>query len=385
MVTVVKLDLQNYPPFLGKDKTMPRHKFTATFQFIALMGLIVWTTQATAKVKLPPVLSSHMVLQREMPVPIWGTAAPGEKITVSFRDQEKSTTADPQGKWLVKLDPLKAGGPDPLKIAGTDTTTLEDVLVGEVWVGSGQSNMDMGVNSYTKGDEVLEKMAAETYPRLRLIRAGNPGWLEATPKNIGGTSAMLFSFGLPLHKELDVPVGLMVGAVGGTPSGYWLSEEAFQNDVACKEVIAKFAKTYSLEQAQKSYEQALAKWEKDVAAAKQKGEKRLPGKPRSPLPAGRVRPAHRQSVREPHPPVHALRHPRRALGSRGERHGDLRRRSVHADGRPDPRLAQGVGTGRLPLHLHPEAQRRRVRLGPGRSGHLQGGKVCSTAGQSSSD
>ncbi len=265
---------------------MPRHKSTTTLQFIALMSLIVWTTQATAKVKLPPVLSSHMVLQREMLVPIWGTAAPGEKITVSFRDQEKSTTADRQGKWLVKLDPLKAGGPDSLKIAGADTINLEDVLVGEVWVGSGQSNMDMSVNSYTKGDEVLEKMAAQTYPRLRLIRAGNPGWLEATPNNISGTSAMLFSFGLPLHKELDVPVGLIVGAVGGTPSGYWLSEEAFQSDVACKEVIAKFAKTYSLDQAQKSYEQALAKWEKDVAAAKQKGEKRLPGKPRPPLPAG---------------------------------------------------------------------------------------------------
>jgi sialate O-acetylesterase len=241
---------------------------------------------ARADVKLPAVISSHMVLQREMPVPIWGTAAPGEKVTVKFRDQEKPAIADPQGKWLVKLDPLKAGGPDVLTIAGAKTLTLDDVLVGEVWVGSGQSNMDMGVGSYTKGDAVLEKMAAGTYPRLRLIRAGNPGWLEATPKNIAGTSAMLFSFGLPLHKELDVPVGLLVGAVGGTPSGYWLSEDAFQSDAACKEVIAKFAKTYSLEQAKKSYEQVLAKWEKDVEAAKQKGEKRLPGKPRPPLAAG---------------------------------------------------------------------------------------------------
>ena len=243
-------------------------------------------TVAVAKVKLPAVISSHMVLQRDMLVPIWGTAAPGEKVTVKFRGQEKSITADPQGKWLVKLDPLQAGGPDVLTVAGANTLTLDDVLVGEVWVGSGQSNMDMCVYSYTQGDEVLEKMAAGTYPRLRLIRDRNPGWLEATPKNIRDTSAMLFSFGLPLHKELDVPVGLIVGAVGGTPSGYWLSEEAFRSDAACQEVIAKFAKTYSLEQAMKGYEQALAKWEKDVEAAKQKGEKRLPGKPRPPLPAG---------------------------------------------------------------------------------------------------
>ena len=268
---------------------MPRPRFFLALLLIALTSLVIPTREATAKIKLPPVLSSHMVLQREMPVPIWGTAAPGEKITVSFRDQEKSATADAQGKWLVKLDPLTAGGPDPLKIAGADTATLEDVLVGEVWVGSGQSNMDIDVKSFTKGDEVLEKMAAQTYPRLRLIRAGNPGWLEATPKNISNTSAMLFSFGLPLYKELDVPVGLVVGAVCGTPSGYWLSEEAFQGDVACKEVIAKFAKTYSFEQAQKSYEQALAKWEKDVATAKQKGEKRLPGKPNPPEKPGECR------------------------------------------------------------------------------------------------
>lgn len=265
---------------------MPRPKFSFALLLIAATSLVIPAIQATAAVKVPAVLSSHMVLQRDMRLPIWGTANPGEKVTVNFRDQEKSATADPQGKWLVKLDPLKAGGPDVMTIAGANSLTLDDVLVGEVWVGSGQSNMDIGVNSFTKGDEVLEKMAAQTYPRLRLIRAGNPGWLEATPTNNGNISALLFAFGVPLQRELDVPVGLLVGAVGGTPSGYWLSEEAFQNDVACKEVIAKFAKTYSLDQAQKSYEQALAKWEKDVAAARQKAEKRLPGKPRPPLPAG---------------------------------------------------------------------------------------------------
>ena len=82
-----------------------------------------------------------MVLQRDMPVPIWGTAAPGEKITVKFRDQTKTVEAGKDGKWSVKLDSLKAGGPDKLTIEGTKTVTLEDVLVGEVWVGSGQSNM----------------------------------------------------------------------------------------------------------------------------------------------------------------------------------------------------------------------------------------------------
>src|SRR6185295_13215698 len=125
--------------------------------------------RAGAEVKLPPVLSSHMVLQRDQPVPIWGTAAPAEKVTVKFRDQEKTTTANPGGQWSVKLDPLKAGGPDTLSVTGKNKVTLEDVLVGEVWVGSGQSNMAGGVNSYAKTDEVLARMAeGAPYPMLRL-------------------------------------------------------------------------------------------------------------------------------------------------------------------------------------------------------------------------
>ena len=235
-------------------------------------------SMAQADVKLPPVISSHMVLQREMPVPIWGTAAAGEKVTVKFRDQQKSATADADGKWLVKLDPLKVGEPGPLTISGTNAITLDDVLVGEVWVGSGQSNMDMGVGSYTKGDVVLDQAAAKSYPKIRLIRAGNPGWQPATPENNQRFSALLFAFGVPLQKELDVPLGLLVGAVGGTPSGYWLSERAYQSDAACKQVVEKYAATFSIEKAEEKYKADLAKWEKDNAEAKQSG-KRAPRKP----------------------------------------------------------------------------------------------------------
>ena len=109
--------------------------------------------RVAADVKLPPVLSSHMVLQRDMAVPIWGSAAPGEKVTVKFRAQEKTTEADQSGKWSVKLDALKAGGPDKLIVSGANTIALDDVLVGEVWVGSGQSNMQGSTAGYAKGDE----------------------------------------------------------------------------------------------------------------------------------------------------------------------------------------------------------------------------------------
>ncbi len=247
-------------------------------------GLAILAAGASAEVKLPQALSSHMVLQREMPVPIWGTAAPGEKVTVKFRGQEAAATAGQDGKWTVKLQPLQAGGPDKLTVAGTNTITLDDVLVGEVWVGSGQSNMAGTVSGYAKSDDGLTKMAAAPYPRMRLLKIGGT-WQEATPESINGFSAILFAFGQRLHEDLKVPVGLAVGAVGGTPSGNWLSPEALAADAACKEVVKKFAAKYSFDDAKKKYERDLAAWEKAAAETKKGGEKQ-PRKPDLPVQAG---------------------------------------------------------------------------------------------------
>jgi sialate O-acetylesterase len=248
------------------------------------LGLSLAPGRAAAEVKLPPVLSSHMVLQRDAAVPIWGTAAPDEKVTVKFRTQEKTATAGKDGKWMVKLDALKAGGPDNLTVSGSNTVTLEDVLVGEVWVGSGQSNMQGAVNGYAKGDDVLAKMAEKTYPTIRLSKSGGK-WMEATPQNIAGFSAILFAFGVGLEKELGVPIGLMVGAVGGTPSGYWLSDAAYRSDEACKTVVKKFSETYDLDKEKAKHAEALKKWEVAAEQAKKDG-KNPPGKPPAPVAAG---------------------------------------------------------------------------------------------------
>jgi sialate O-acetylesterase len=249
--------------------------------------LAVFLPSARADVKLPAIFSDHMVLQREMRVPIWGTAAPGEKVTVKFRDQQQAATADKDGKWTVKLDPLAAGGPEKLVVTGTNTVTIEDVLVGEVWVGSGQSNMAGGAGGYARRDEVLAAaIAAAPYPRLRLLRSGaNARWQEASAQSVKGFSALLLSFGLPLHKELNVPVGLMVGAVGGTPSGRWLSKEALAEDAACQAVIKKYVADHPFEEMQKKYEEAMARWQKAAAKAKAAG-KRAPRKPRPPQKPG---------------------------------------------------------------------------------------------------
>ncbi len=244
-----------------------------------------------AGVEVSKVFTPHMVLQRGMAVPVYGTAAPGEKVEVKFRGQSKSATAGQDGKWSVKLDALAPGGPDVLTIGDR---TIEDVLVGDVWIGSGQSNMDMGVTAYVKGDPVLAEAAGATYPKIRLMKKGpKDGWQEATPANIAGFSALLFSFGFQLQKEMDVPLGLMVGAVGGTPSGFWLSEEMYRDDAACAAAVKKFAEGPGYTILLDKYEKDKAKFEADHAAwqplaeaAKKDGQK-PPPEPRAPKPVGK--------------------------------------------------------------------------------------------------
>ncbi len=250
----------------------------------AFLGSAALLQVSRAEIKVTPVFGDHMVLQREMAVPIYGTAAEGEKVTVKFRDQEKTTTAGADGRWVVKLDSLKAGGPDVLTIG---PLTIKDVLVGDVWIGSGQSNMEIAVKNFMAGDPVLAKnVAGGPYPQLRLFSTrGEKNWQQATPAYIEYFSALLFSFGLPLQKELGTPVGLMSPAVGGTPSGYWLSEEAYRTDAACKAAVEKFAQTYDYEAAKAQYDKDLAAWKTAVEAAKAEG-KRPPGAPRAPAKAG---------------------------------------------------------------------------------------------------
>lgn len=240
---------------------------------------------AEANVTLPPVFSNHMVLQREIAAPVWGKADAGEEVTVSIAGQIKKAKADEQGKWSVKLDPLKVGEPLTLTVEGRNKIEIADVLVGDVWVGSGQSNMAMSTRSYTEKDEALAKLASASYPRLRLLSSGTGRWQEATPATNQGYSALLFSFGVPLQKEIDVPVGLMVGAVGGTPSGFWLSEEMYRADKACAEAVEKAAAAYKPEVAKQNYEKLLAQWETDEAKAKAEG-KPLPRKPVPPAAPG---------------------------------------------------------------------------------------------------
>jgi sialate O-acetylesterase len=203
---------------------------------LPLLLVLSWTLAlpALSDVTLPHVIGDYMVLQRGMPVPIWGWADPGEQVTVTLADHTAKTVADSAGNWLVKLPELKAGGPHQLEVAGNNTIALSDVLVGEVWLCSGQSNMEMGVGVAMDAEK---ETAAADYPLIRLVElprrpAGEPAsdinvkWRVCQPDTIasggwGGFSAVGYYFGRKLHTDLDVPVGLIDSSWGGTRIEPW--------------------------------------------------------------------------------------------------------------------------------------------------------------------
>ena len=247
-------------------------------RLVPLLVVCAWlvSAEAGAAVALSEMFGSHMVLQRDMPVPLWGTADPAEKITVVFRDQKKTAVTDAQGKWRVTLDPLALGEPATLTVAGANTLTLTDVLVGEVWVGSGQSNIDSPVSMYAAQDPELNEARDTHHPQLRLFHLPRKnGWKVAGPENgasfeeqnVGRFSAQLFYFGVRLQKELDVPVGLIEAARGGTPSAAFISQAGFNADPDIQAAIAKWDQANPLELLQKKYEAALAGWATDLDAA----------------------------------------------------------------------------------------------------------------------
>ncbi|MGC8644543.1 MAG: sialate O-acetylesterase [Isosphaeraceae bacterium] len=185
---------------------------------------------ARAEVKLPALFSDHMVLQRDQKDKVWGWADPGEEITVTIKDQSKTATAGSDGSWHVMLDPLPVGGPYTLTVKGKNTVTFHDVLAGEVWICSGQSNMQFGVGSAVDGD--LEILSAN-FPRIRLITVPNRGtqepqkdfrgkWQRCSPRTVGGFSAVGYFFGRQLHQTLGVPIGLINDSWGGSACEAWI-------------------------------------------------------------------------------------------------------------------------------------------------------------------
>ena len=191
--------------------------------FIVICALVL-PSMTFAKVEVPSIFGDNMILQRELLVPIWGTASPGEKVFVSFDNQTVETTADKKGKWMVKLKPLKTSKTEKkMTIKGSNTITFEGVLVGEVWLCSGQSNMADSFNPQKK------RQIEPEYFKMDLSRfrvSGRNGWNEITPATQRSISRVSFYFGIELYKELDIPIGLILRYNSGTPIQAWMPKDA---------------------------------------------------------------------------------------------------------------------------------------------------------------
>ena len=233
--------------------------------------------------KLPSVLGSNMVLQQGMPVPVWGWAKPGETVSVAFAGQTKTAVAAADGRWQVKLDALKASAaPADMLIASaadkteTGTVKLTNILVGEVWIGSGQSNMQFGLGGAVNAQA---EIAAADYSNIRLFSVGlvapvtpqadcQGQWTACSPQTAGGFSAVLYFFGRKLHKDLNVPVGLIQTAWGGTPAESWTSREALAANPELQLFVERLDTVVNNgPETMKKYEEAKAAWEKEKAAA----------------------------------------------------------------------------------------------------------------------
>ena len=226
---------------------------------------------ARAEVKLPHLLSAHMVVQRGMPVHIWGTADADEPVTVSFRGEQSSAKSDEAGHWSVYLAPGEAGGPFDLVVAGKNQITLSDVLVGDVWVASGQSNMEMPL-SRTENAEV--EIAAGTHPRMRLLIVDRKvsdypltditakPWTPCDPHSVQGFSAVAYFFARNLEEKLGVPIGLIESNWGGTPAEAWTSLPALSADAALMPVYSAWAQMMQNQSAVlAAHEAQIANWE----------------------------------------------------------------------------------------------------------------------------
>ena len=273
-------------------------KFPLLHLFVILS--VSLPVSAFAELSLPHCFSDHMVLQRERAAQIWGQADAQAEVTVRFKDQSATTKADANGHWKTQI-PTGAADAQGAELTVTshgENVKVSDVLVGEVWLASGQSNMYFTMDRVPAYEAL---MAKANYPGLRmfnapLVTAEKPQadiegqWSLCSPETVPSYSAVAFFFALKLHQELGVPVGVIKTAWGGKPVETFTSREALNTLPGTKAMVDKLmeeAATYDPPQAQAAYEKRLEQWKATMAAAKGQpaaDRKRLPKKPAAPKP-----------------------------------------------------------------------------------------------------
>ena len=239
-------------------------------RFLSLLVLLSASIVARAEVRLPAILSDNMVLQQQTKVRIWGTANPGERVTVTLQKESSHAVADKQGHWETWLNTGKAGGPFELTVKGDNLLTIKNLLIGEVWLCSGQSNMEWPLINTFGGAETV---AQAKYPEIRLFTVEKHTsttpltdvvghWVVTTPDDAAHFSAVGYFFGRELYQRLKVPVGLIHSSWGGTPAEAWTSHEGMLSSPELKPILDRYESSLNaLPQAKEAYARALAQWE----------------------------------------------------------------------------------------------------------------------------
>ena len=263
-----------------------------------------WAQEDTSKLKLPSFFSNNMVLQRDKPISIWGWAKANTKVDVVFLGNTSTATSDPAGKWKVKLPALAAHdkGSSLVVESGPDRIEVKNVLVGEVWFASGQSNMAFLLQNSLEGEQ---DVADSNHPGIRMYLAANTAasepqsdirgqWHVSTPESSGPFSAVAYFFALRLHEETGVPVGVIKSCIGGKRAECYTSREAMLSNEHGKKMIAELDQQgakYDPVNSKAIHEKRLAEWKEKTAEVREfnKGKdqadrKRVPRQPRVPTP-----------------------------------------------------------------------------------------------------
>jgi sialate O-acetylesterase len=257
---------------------------------LVVYNCLMFSAPAFADVRLPALFSDHAVLQRDRPVPVWGWADAGEKIVVSIPNQEHSAVADGNGRWQVVLNPMSAGGAFTMNIVGKNRLSINDIQVGDVWLCSGQSNMQWSVAEARDAD--IEIPAAK-FPELRLITIETPGsqtpledfpgrWQECNPKTIEQFSAVGYYFGRDMMQVMKVPIGLIDNSWGGSACEAWIRRDLLEGNPLYQPMLDRSdqaAAKFDEKKAQADLARRLAEWQARADQAHRRGEPDPPNKP----------------------------------------------------------------------------------------------------------
>jgi len=264
---------------------------TLRLAVLCLLTITAFRGNAFADVTLPGLISDHMVLQRGVPARVFGSANPGEAVRVTFRNQTARTVADALGRWEVWLQPLAPGPAADMTIAGANTITIGDVLVGDVWIGSGQSNMQWAVR---QSDNAAAEIAGAKCPDIRLfyvprvpsavpVEDVKAKWVVCSPETLGEFSAVLYYFGRTLNQDLKAPMGLIHSSWGGSPIASWISGPSLATNSRLEPLVAFWANVIAqYPDAVIRHQQAVKQWEAKGSQGARPAAPMGPGHPHEP-------------------------------------------------------------------------------------------------------